>query len=64
MEGLRCDLCRHPAKGSPRLCAGCQEMMRRLLEINSRMQTREISQAERLALKQIAGEAVAAAKGE
>lgn len=58
-----CELCHHPAKGSPRLCASCAEMIRRIAAVNERMQTREISQAERLALKPIAGEAVAA-KGE
>ena len=56
---MNCDLCKRQNDTTNLLCECCTEMVRRLMTIDERMKTREVCEAERLAMSALAGVAVA-----
>jgi hypothetical protein len=60
-EEMNCDLCKREKNTSNLLCECCTEMICRLMTIDERMKTREVCEAERLAMSAQASAAVAEA---
>ena len=58
---MNCDLCKREKHTSKLLCGCCADMIQRLITIDVRMKSREICEAERLAMSAQAGTAVAEA---
>ena len=58
---MNCDLCKRDKNTSNLLCACCADMIRRLITVNTRMRTREVCEAERLAMSAQAGTSVSRA---
>ena len=58
---MNCDLCKHEKRTTKQLCACCADMIQRLITIDVRMRTREVCEAERLAMSAQVGMAVAEA---
>ena len=56
---MNCDLCKREKNTTNLLCECCAEMVRRLMTIDERMKTREVCEAERLAMSAQADTAVA-----
>ena len=58
---MNCDLCKHEKRTTNRLCGCCADMIQRLMTIDARMNTRDVCEAERLAMSARLGTAVAEA---
>ena len=58
-QHMNCDLCEREKDTTNLLCGCCTEMVRRLMTIDERMKTREVCEAERLAMSASASAAVA-----
>jgi hypothetical protein len=58
---MNCDLCKREKNTTNLLCACCAEMIQRLMTIDARMNTREVCEAERLAMSVRLDRAVAEA---
>jgi hypothetical protein len=56
---MNCDLCKREKNTSNLLCECCTEMISRLITIDERIKTREVCEAERLAMSAQPSEAVA-----
>jgi hypothetical protein len=56
---MNCDLCKREKDTTNLLCECCTDMIRRLMTIDERMKTREVCEAERLAMSASASAAVA-----
>ena len=58
---MNCDLCKRKKNTSKLLCECCADMIQRLMTVDARMRSREICEAERLAMSAQVGIAVAEA---
>jgi hypothetical protein len=58
---MNCDLCKREKSTTKLLCECCADMIQRLMTIDARMKTREVCEAERLAMSAQVGTAVAEA---
>jgi hypothetical protein len=56
---MKCDLCKREKSTTNLLCEHCTEMVRRLMTIDERTKSREVCEAERLAMSALANAAVA-----
>jgi hypothetical protein len=56
---MNCTLCKRERDTTNLLCECCTDMIRRLMTIDERMKTREVCEAERLAMSAQASAAVA-----
>ena len=47
---MNCDLCKREKNTTNLLCGCCADMIQRLITVDARMNTREVCEAERLAM--------------